>query len=99
MKIGALTAPSERVCARLDVAGFGGLVEHRTRTDQNGCFTFDRVAPGVLTVGRAVPEKVGGSQTLSNAVAVELAPGQTARVRIGATGRPAIGRPDRPKRP
>jgi RNA polymerase sigma factor (sigma-70 family) len=99
MKIEGLVAPSERVWARLNVAGFGGLVEHRTRTDQNGCFTFDRVAPGVLTVGRAVPEKVGGSQSLSNPVAVELAPGQTARVQIGGTGRPVIGRPDRPERP
>jgi hypothetical protein len=37
-----------------------------TRTDQNGRFAFDRVAPGVLTVGRAVPGKVNGGQTPSN---------------------------------
>ena len=82
MKIGVLIAPNERVWARLDVAGFGGLVEHRTRTDHNGCFTFDRVAPGVLTIGRAVPEKVGGSQTLSNAVALELPPAKQPASRL-----------------
>jgi hypothetical protein len=64
----------------------------RTRSDQNGCFAFERVAPGVLTVGRAVPEKVGGSQALSNPVEVELAPGQTAGVQIGG---PAMGRRNR----
>jgi RNA polymerase sigma factor (sigma-70 family) len=99
MKIEGLVAPSERIWARLNVAGFGGLVEHRTRTDQNGCFTFEQVPPGVLTVGRAVPVKVGASQTLSNPVTVELAPGQTARVQVDGTGRPAMGWPDRPATP
>ena len=92
IKIGTRIAPSHRVWAGLNGRRFDGVVEHTTRTDQDGRFTIDHVAPGVLTVGRQVPDARGGGQTLSNSVDVEVAPGQTVRVEIGGTGRPVIGR-------
>ena len=88
IKIGAKIAPSERVMDRLKY----GVVEHTTRSDHDGRFKIDYVAPGVLCVGRQVPDMDGGGQTLSNSVDVEVAPGQTVHVEIGRTGRPVIGR-------
>ena len=91
MKIGARTATSERVSAWLIDPWFEGLVESTHRTDQDGRFVLDRVVPGRLTVGRPVRDKDGYGRVLSNAVDVDVAPGQTVQVTIGGTGRPVIG--------
>ncbi len=93
VRIGTRSASSHRVGARLsDRRLFDGVVEHTTRTDRDGRFTIENVAPGVLTVGRQVRDADGGGYTLSNSVDVEVAPGQTVRVEIGGPGRPVIGR-------
>jgi peroxiredoxin len=92
VKIGTRGAPSHRVWVGLNGRGFDGVVEHTTRTDQDGRFKIDYVAPGRLAIGRQVSDARGSGRTLSNSVDVEVAPGQTVRVEIGGTGRPLIGR-------
>jgi RNA polymerase sigma factor (sigma-70 family) len=92
VKIGNRIAPSHRVWAGNFGPGFDGVVEHTTRTDQEGRFKIDDVAPGALTVGRQVPDPRGAIEAISNLVDVVVAPGQTVRVEIGGTGRPVIGR-------
>ena len=92
VKIGTRDAPSQRVSARLNGHRFDGVVEHTARTDQHGRFKIEYVTPGVVTVSRQVLDADGVGQTLSNSVDVEVAPGQTAHVEIGGTGRQVIGR-------
>ena len=92
VKVSNKTAPSQRVGARLFGRQFNAVVEHTTRTDKDGRFKIDFVAPGVLTVGRQVRDVLGSGYTLSNLVEVEVAPGQTIHVEIGGKGRPVIGR-------
>ncbi|MHC4622861.1 MAG: carboxypeptidase regulatory-like domain-containing protein [Planctomycetota bacterium] len=60
-----------------------------TRTDGDGRFVLDRVAPGNA---RLLCRKTrGGRTTLSIEEPVEVIPGQTASVTIGASGRPVVG--------
>lgn len=61
VKIGTKGAPSHRVWAGLSGRRFAGAVEHTTRTDQDGRFKFDYVAPGRITVGRQVHDVVAAA--------------------------------------
>jgi RNA polymerase sigma factor (sigma-70 family) len=65
----------------------------RTKTDSRGRFVFDRVLP---TIGNSVIGAELRWQLPSSAVArtriVRVPPGQVARIELGGTGRPVIGR-------
>ncbi len=64
-------------------------------TDDAGRFTFDRVMPGEVAVSREILIKqMPSSQTwgFSHTTRVEVAPGATARVDVGGTGRPVVGK-------
>lgn len=64
---------------------------YTTTTDDEGRFVIERVPPGEVIVGREI--KLSERSTgYSHATPVEVEPGQTARVDIGGTGRPVIGR-------
>lgn len=71
------------------------MLSQTTRTDENGRFVFPRVMPGMATLAREFPRVFQDGRpesqmfTLAN---VDVAPGQTAQVEIGGTGRPVIGR-------
>jgi RNA polymerase sigma factor (sigma-70 family) len=68
-----------------------------TKTDSSGRFAFERVMPGSVAVGRQV--KSGQTFTVYPLSApVEVAPGATAKVAVGGTGRPVIGRLSIPKK-
>ncbi len=69
--------------------------QYQSTTDEQGYFTFERVAPGDACVMRTVP--MGGGMTGSSGTTpVEVKAGQTACVTIGGTGRPVIGKPTTP---
>jgi uncharacterized GH25 family protein len=64
---------------------------YETRTDENGHFAFTRVFPGEGVVTRAIPMSNRGRR-FSHSVSVDVKSAQTARVQIGGTGRPVIGK-------
>jgi RNA polymerase sigma factor (sigma-70 family) len=67
----------------------------KVTTDDEGRFVFERVMPGEVTISRAVLIKeLASSQTWghSHTVGVEVAPGATARLTAGGTGRPVVGK-------
>ena len=90
LRIGTNPAPGRRVSAYLLDRRFPGSVSYDSRSDRDGRFIFERVAPGRLTVYRPVRQEEG--QTLSNLTHVDVAPGQTVRLQLGGTGRPVVGR-------
>jgi len=65
------------------------------RTDENGRFVFERVAPGAGTLTKSLAmvltdgRPTSMSQTLA---ALDIAPGQVVKLELGGTGRPVIGR-------
>jgi hypothetical protein len=75
--------------------GVNGFYQRETRTDAQGNFLFDRVIPGAGEVSRVVVTEFGdgGSQHMGCwQEPVDVAPGQTVLVHIGARGRPVVGR-------
>jgi beta-lactamase regulating signal transducer with metallopeptidase domain len=64
---------------------------HQTTTDASGRFTFDRVEPGEVGVGRMIMGQTW-STTTGPYAHVDVKPGQTATVTIGGKGRPVIGK-------
>lgn len=90
LQIGARPAPAERVLARLITPAWWG-VGNDIRTDASGRFVLERVAPGRITVLRRV-ETPGQGWMASNAVNLDVKPGETVRLQIGGTGRPVVGR-------
>jgi thiol-disulfide isomerase/thioredoxin len=65
--------------------------EYATTADRSGNFVFDRVVPGSITVARKI-ELSDHSYSSANTTAITLKPDATARVTLGGTGRPVIGR-------
>jgi hypothetical protein len=61
-------------------------------TDDSGQFVLDRVAPGNITVYYRVDNADRQGWTLSNGVSLDVKPGETARIQVGGTGRPVVGR-------
>jgi RNA polymerase sigma factor (sigma-70 family) len=75
--------------------GVHGFYQRETRTDAQGQFSFDRVIPGEGEVSRVVLTEFGdgsGQHMPCWQEPVDIAPGQTVLVRIGARGRPVVGR-------
>jgi hypothetical protein len=68
------------------------MVRYATVTDDSGRFVLDRVAPGRITVYYRVDNADHQGWTLSNSVSVDVKPGETARIQVGGTGRPIVGR-------
>lgn len=60
-------------------------------TDQNGAFTFDRLLPGVVSVGTQL-KLPGQMYTMGRSKSVQVDPGQTVNLTLGGTGRPVTGR-------
>jgi hypothetical protein len=78
----------------------GVFLDYRGGTDAEGRFVIDRMVPGDVTVGREIVLHESGNGMISaytHAVPVEVESGQTARVTIGGTGRPVIGRARAPE--
>ena len=65
--------------------------EYSATADASGNFVFDRVVPGAITVARKI-ELSDHSYSSANTTAVAVKPDATARVTLGGTGRPVIGR-------
>ncbi len=82
-----------RQSARLDAHTYYG---GETTTDASGRFVFERVMPGAVEVGRTV-ESGQMSSTYPLAAPVDVPPGATAKLIIGGTGRPVVGRLSVPK--
>src|SRR5262249_13852312 len=64
-------------------------------TDAAGRFVLERVMPGEVTVARNFLVKDAGSSETwgqSHGRRVDVAPGETARVELGGTGRPIVGK-------
>ncbi len=71
----------------------------KATTDEAGRFAFERVMPGDVTIFRQILLKnMGSSQTWgsSHSVGVVVMPGATARVEVGGTGRPVVGKVEAP---
>jgi thiol-disulfide isomerase/thioredoxin len=65
--------------------------DYQGTTDADGRFVIDRVLPGSASVSRVIP--LGERSTgYSHNVPVEVEAGRTARVNLGGTGRPVVGR-------
>ncbi len=65
--------------------------QYSAAANASGQFIFDRVVPGSMTVARKIAL---GAHSYSSAgtTEIDVKPGQTARVTIGGSGRPVIGR-------
>jgi protocatechuate 3,4-dioxygenase beta subunit len=90
VKIGREPAAGKGVDAYLQDRRFPGSVDHDSSTDRDGRFSFDRVAPGRWTLYLPIRQEMGS--VLSQLTHVEVAPGRTARIQLGGTGRPVVGR-------
>lgn len=70
--------------------------DYDTKTDAKGRFVFDKVPPDMTghVARRIVIQRRGDGMTIgySHSTPVEIAPGKTARVKLGGTGRPVTGR-------
>ena len=73
----------------------------KATTDDAGRFAFERVMPGEVTIAREILIKqMPSSQTWgqSQTTRVEVSPATAARVDVGGTGRPVIGKVTAPSR-
>jgi hypothetical protein len=61
------------------------------KTDANGNFALDRIAPGKWNLGRRV-QITSNSWSSVNLATVDVEPGKTAEVAIGGNGRPVVGK-------
>jgi RNA polymerase sigma factor (sigma-70 family) len=71
-----------------------------TSANDQGRFVFDRVMPGEVTVGREILIKktqAGTTTSQGLSVRVEAPAGATARVDVGGTGRPVVGKVTAPR--
>ncbi len=81
----------EPVAGWLRTSTGSASLQYESRTLASGRFVLDRVAPGRLTVYRRVDTEDQG-WTPSHTVSLDVKSGATARLQIGGTGRPVIGR-------
>jgi hypothetical protein len=79
----------------LGPGGVNAFYQVETRTDAQGQFAFDRVIPGAGEVARVIVTDYGNGMQQHMGCwqePVDVAPGQTVLVHIGARGRPVVGR-------
>jgi hypothetical protein len=107
LRMGARPGSQEKITLHYphDPREGGVWLDYNGRTDADGRFVIERLVPGAVRVGREVllAEFPDGAITSSSThtVAVEIKPGETARVEIGGKGRAIFGRlktPDGEKR-
>jgi hypothetical protein len=89
-KVGREPAAGRRLLAYLQDRRFPGGAHFESATDRDGCFVFDRVAPGRWRLYLPVRQEM--RNVLSQLTHVDVAPGQNVRVWLGGTGRPVVGR-------
>lgn len=79
--------PFERIAERL-------TFDYKTRTDSEGRFVFDRVAPEKGRITRYLTQQRGRASVgiPTYTAEVELSPGETAHVDLSRAGRPIVGR-------
>jgi hypothetical protein len=68
--------------------------DYRSTSDNTGKFCFEKVPPGKMVVGLAIPFAInnnGNSLAYSHGKSVQVAAGETATVQIGGVGRPVTG--------
>lgn len=95
IRVGARLAPggTVRLFYSPDVSGNAPqpYFSYTTTTDDHGRYVIERVPPGEVQVAREV-QRSNQTTAYTHNSRVEVKPGQTARVDIGGTGRPVIGR-------
>ena len=64
---------------------------YQTQTDDQGRFVFERVVPGPASISRVVPTSPHSS-TFGRWFGLDVPRGATAKITIGGTGRPVVGR-------
>jgi RNA polymerase sigma factor (sigma-70 family) len=83
----SLRAPFRSEISRLEVDWYA-----TTTTDDQGHFVFERVLPGLITPERTLQINPQLGLLAQPVPAMEVEPGATARVTIGGSGRPVVGR-------
>lgn len=95
IRVGAHPAPGETVRLFHRRGGSGNApqpyFDYTAKTDDDGRYVIERVAPGEAYVAREVRRSNRLTAYTHNSRA-EVKPGRTAEVDIGGTGRPVIGR-------
>jgi hypothetical protein len=95
LRIGARPGVRERIAflprSRREEVPPRTRFEYEVRSDENGHFTFFHVLPDKGSVVR-VTVLDNRSRRYSRHTEVEVTPGQTARIEMGGTGRPVVGR-------
>jgi hypothetical protein len=99
VKVGPSPAAGERVTAyRLPEQDSDATVLQRsyeTVANDEGRFVLEKVAPGTVTLGRIVEVQQAPGMSLrthTNTQRTIVKAGETAKVQIGGTGRPVVGR-------
>jgi RNA polymerase sigma factor (sigma-70 family) len=93
--LGSRPGADEVVVASSPFARAGGprvTFEYEAETDDRGRFVLDRVMPGGLTLERGLGYHPGMPYPKSHLGYVEVQPGRSVSVTVGATGRPLVGR-------
>lgn len=98
LRIGSRPGADQEVGAIVEVQdglpGPAWRFSYTARTDAEGRFVIDRVAPGPVTVHRSLhyPSARGSLSLWSHQNRVDVPPGGTTRVVLGGTGRAVVGR-------
>jgi len=66
--------------------------EYFTSTDENGAFVFDRVCPGLVSLGPELGPWEEYKLTSAEVVPLVIQPGETVKLSLGAGGRPVVGK-------
>ncbi len=95
-KIGSRPAAGEEISLRApfrsDISSLEVDWYATTTTDDKGHFVFERVLPGLITPERTLQINPRHGLLAQPVPAIEVKPGETARVAIGGAGRPVVGR-------
>ncbi len=92
VKVGDEPASGESLAGWVRTSSGFASLHYQATTLASGRFVLDRVAPGRLTIYRRVENQGKTGWTPSDTVSLDVEPGETARLQIGGTGRPVVGR-------
>ncbi len=96
LKVGAGSAAGQEVALQApfhsDISSLEVNWHATTPTDNQGHFVFERVLAGLITPQRTVRINPRHGLLVQPVPAIEVKPGETARVAIGGSGRPVVGR-------